>query len=184
MHDVVKNAKADMAKVVERAKDGFSGISAGRANPGLLSRVQVDYFGSRVPLQQLANVNVLDSRSLSVAVYDKNNVTAVEKAISQADLGANTSSEGQTIRVTLPSLTQERRHDFVKLAKQKAEEFRIEVRGVRQKVRQDVTEKTNSKKFSETDQHSIFKDLDSVTHEHIEQIDKAFLAKEAELREV
>jgi ribosome recycling factor len=184
MHDLVTNAKTHMEKIVERSKDEFAGISAGRANPGLLSRVQIDFFGSHVPLQQLATVNVLDARTLSVQVYDKNNVTAIEKAISHADLGANTSSEGQTIRVTLPSLTEERRAEYVKLAKQKAEDFRVELRSIRQKVRQEVSDRFNAKKLSESEQHSILKDLDTTTHDQVTLIEKALLAKEAELRQI
>jgi ribosome recycling factor len=184
MHSKVQTAQASMTKIVESAKSALADIRTGRATPGLLSRIQVDSYGSRVPIQQLGSIDVLDAKTLLISLYDKTQVANVEKAIAQSELGANTSSEGAKIRITLPVITQERRLEFVKLAKQKTEEFRVSLRSVRQKIRQEVNEAVKSGALSENELHSIEKDLDKTTNEFVHQVDQIYSAKEAELKEI
>jgi ribosome recycling factor len=184
MHSKVQTAQEEMAKVVESAKSALADIRTGRANPGLLSRIQVDSYGSRVPIQQLGSIDVLDAKTLLISLYDKTQVTNVEKALAQSELGVNTSSEGPKIRVTLPIITQERRLEFTKLAKQKTEEFRVSLRNIRQKIRQEVNVAVKAGALSENEQHSIEKDLDKTTNEFVHQIDQIYSAKEAELKAI
>ena len=136
--ETLLEAEEKMEKAIEVAKEDFAGIRTGRANAGMFSKIVVDYYGAPTPLQQLASFNIPDARTVLVAPFDKSSVPAVEKALRDSDLGVNPSTDGNAIRIVLPSLTEERRRDYVKLAKAKAEESRVSVRNIRRKAKEQL----------------------------------------------
>ena len=154
------------------------------ANPALVEKLKVDYYGSEVPLQQLAGFSVPEPRVLLVSPYDKGALKAIEKAIQSSDLGVNPGNDGQQIRLVFPELTQERRKEFVKLAKAKAEDGRVAVRNVRRHTRQELEHLAKDGEISDDELARIEKELDKVTHEVVAEIDKALEHKERELLEV
>src|SRR5690625_5272280 len=127
-----------MAKAVEVAKENFSGIRTGRANPGMFARIMVDYYGAPTPLQQLASFTTPEPRTIMVSPFDVSSIQAVEKALRDSDLGVNPATDGNTIRVTLPQLTEERRRDYVKLARSMAEDGRVSVRSIRRRAKETL----------------------------------------------
>src|SRR6266545_5282894 len=131
IEDTMQETETKMRRAVDVAKEEFSGIRTGRANPALVNRLTVDYYGAPTPLQQLASISALEARLLVVSPYDRNSTAAIEKAIRNSDLGINPANDGQVIRLAFPPLTEERRKEYVKLAKHRAEEARTSVRNVR-----------------------------------------------------
>lgn len=138
MHPKVEEARGRMQKAVSHLQDEFSSIRTGRATPALVDKLKIDYYGSEVPLQQLAGFSVPEPRVLVISPYDKGALKAIEKAIQASDLGVNPSNDGTIVRLTFPELTQERRKDLVKVVKGRAEESRVAVRNVRRHVRQEL----------------------------------------------
>jgi len=179
----VADCKEKMHKAVEHMMAEFSALRTGRANPVLVEKLKVDYYGS-VPLQQLAGFSVPEPRVLVVAPYDKGALKAIEKAIQGSDLGVNPSNDGQQIRLVFPELTQERRKEFVKLAKAKAEDGRVAVRNVRRHARQELEHQAKDGEISDDELARVEKELEKLTHEVIAEIDKALEHKEHELLEV
>lgn len=172
-----------MAKAVEAAKESFATVRTGRANPALLQNLLVDYYGTPTPLPQLASVANQDARSLLITPYDKGAMKAIEEAIrNMHNLGANPSNDGNVIRVTLPELTQERRKEFVKIVKTRAEDARVAIRNVRRSAKDDLD--ALKSEVGEDDVARAEKELESQTKQFIDQIDEAFKRKEAELLEV
>ncbi len=185
MIDDVKAATGErMAKAVNHAAADFASVRTGRATPALVERLKVDYYGSEVPLMQLAGFSVPEARLLVIAPYDKNSIKAIEKAVQNSDLGITPSNDGVVIRLTFPQLTSERRRDLVKMVKNKAEEARVAVRGVRRSARQELEALERNGEISSDDLEWAEKDLDRITHEHIAEIDKMLGRKEQELLEV
>ena len=182
--NMVGETRDKMHKAVEHLRDEFSAIRTGRANPVLVERIRVEYFGSEVPLQQLAGFSVPEPRVLVVSPYDKSAMKAIEKAIQASDLGVNPGSDGNVIRLVFPELTQDRRKEYVKLAKSKAEEARIGVRNVRRSVRQDLEAQSKDGELSDDEVARLEKELDKVTQEIVAEVDKILEAKEKELLEV
>jgi len=180
----VSEADKQMERIVEHSKEDFAGIRSGRANPALLNRVMVDYYGQSTPLQQLGLINALDAKTLVISVYDKNAVHAVEKGLTEANLGLNPASEGNIVRVSLPSLTEERRKDYIKLAKSKGEDVKIQLRNVRQKVRQELDKEVKAKQLGEDEKKGIEKHLDEVISKWTKEVDTIVANKEAELKEI
>lgn len=173
-----------MAKAVEHAQSEFSSVRTGRASPALLERITVSYYGTDVPLQQLAGFSVPEARLLVVSPFDKSSMDAIEKAIRDANLGMNPSSDGNVLRLAFPPLTEERRKELVRVVKNMAEDGRIAVRNVRRSARTDLAELEKESEISADDLERAEKELEKLTHRHVEEIDRLLDAKERELLEI
>lgn len=182
--DIRNEARDKMRKAIEHLREEFGRVRTGRANPGLVERIMVDYYGSMVPLQQLAGFSVPDARLLQIAPYDVNALDAIEKAIEKSDLGINPSNDGKVIRLAFPQLTEERRRDLVKVTKKSAEDARVAVRNVRRQARHDLEEFQKEGEISEDDLNRAEKELEKLTHEFVDEIDEMLQHKEQELMEV
>jgi ribosome recycling factor len=179
---VLFEAGERMRKAVEHARADFSSIRTGRAAPSLVEKIVVDYYGSEVPMQQLAGFQVPEARMLVISPYDKGALGAIEKAIQNSDLGLNPSNDGAVIRLAFPQLTAERRKELVKVVKGMAEDGRISIRNLRRSARHDLEELASE--LPEDDIARAEKELDKLTHAHEAEIDKALEQKEQELLEV
>jgi len=182
--DTLLEAEDKMDRAIEVAKEEFAGIRTGRANAGMFSKIMVDYYGAPTPLQQLASFNIPDGRTVLVAPFDKSSMAAVEKALRDSDLGVNPSSDGNVVRIVLPSLTEERRRDYVRLAKTKAEEARVSVRNVRRKAKEELDRIAKDGEAGEDDVTRAEKELEAITRKRVEMIDHLLSGKENELLEV
>ena len=182
--DVLAEALEKMGRASSRLLEEFAAVRTGRAVPALVEKLRVEYFGSDVPLQQLAGFTVPEARVLVISPYDKSAIKAIEKAIQNSDLGVSPSNDGHVIRLTFPALTQERRKDLVKVVKGKAEDARVAVRNVRRAARQQLEKSEKDGEISKDDLERAEKDLEKVTNEQVAEIDKVVLAKEHELLEV
>lgn len=182
--DTLLEAEEKMDRAIEVAKEDFAGIRTGRANAGMFSKITVDYYGAPTPLQQLASFNIPDARTVLVAPFDKGSMAAIEKALRDSDLGVNPASDGNVVRIVLPSLTEERRRDYVKLAKTKAEEARVSVRNVRRKAKEELDRIAKDGEAGEDDVARAEKELESLTRKRVEIIDHLLAGKENELLEV
>lgn len=180
---VIDEAKEKMAKAVTHARHEFANVRTGRAAPGLVEKLVVEYYGSEVPLQQLANISVPEARMLVISPYDKGSLAACEKAIRNSDLGLNPSSDGSVIRLTFPPLTGERRKDLVRMVKQMAEDNRVSVRNVRRHARSELEALVKDGDLSEDDLARAEKEIDGLTRATESQIDEALSQKETELLE-
>ena len=181
---VLDDAAERMHKAVEHARAEFSGVRTGRAAPALVEKIIVDYYGSEVPLQQLAGFQVPEARMLVISPYDKGSLPAIEKALQHSDLGLNPSNDGQVIRLTFPQLTAERRKELVKVVKAMAEDGRIAIRNRRRAARHELEAMVKDGDVSEDDIARAEKELDKLTHAQEAEIDKALEQKEQELLEV
>jgi ribosome recycling factor len=182
--DTVSDAERRMTRAVEAAQHDYQTIRTGRANPALLERVAVEYYGSSLPVNQLATISVPEPRLLVIAPWDKGAIPAIEKAILKSDLGLNPASDGNVVRLSIPQLTEERRKEFIKLLHKKAEEHRVAVRNVRRDANEHLKNLEKEGKVSEDDVHRGQEQIQKLTDKYIVQIDKLTEAKEAELREV
>jgi len=177
-------AEEKMDKAIEVAKEDFAGIRTGRASSGMFSKITVDYYGAPTPLQQLASFNIPDARTVLITPFDKGSMTTIEKALRESDLGVNPSNDGNAIRVVMPSLTEERRRDYVKLAKGKAEDARVSVRNVRRKAKEELDRIVKDGEAGEDEVARAEKELEVLTKKHVEAIDQLLAGKENELLEV
>jgi ribosome recycling factor len=184
IEEIKKDARERMGKSIESLKGDFTKIRTGRAHTSLLDHVMVDYYGSDVPIKQVANVAIEDSRTLTVTPWEKPMVQAVEKAIMTADLGLNPSSAGTVIRVPMPALTEERRRDLVRLVKQEAENARVAVRNIRRDANSDLKELLKEKEISEDEERSAENVIQKITDEHVAIIEEVLAVKEKELMEI
>lgn len=182
--DVKKDATARMQKSTEALKDALSKLRTGRAHTSLLDHIRVSYYGNDVPLNQVANVATADSRTLTITPWEKQMVPVIEKAIMTSDLGLMPATSGTLIRVPMPALTEERRREIIKVAKQEAETARVAVRNVRRDSNTELKNLLKEKKVTEDDEHRAQDDIQKLTDQHIASIDKILAAKEAELLEV
>ena len=182
--EIIADSKDKMAKAVEHLRDEFSRVRTGRATPALVEKMRVDYYGSEVPLQQLAGFTVPEPRVLVIQPYDKGAMSAIEKAIQQSDLGINQSNDGQVVRLVFPALTEERRKEMVKVVKHQAEEGRVAVRNVRRHARQELEALEKAGEISRDELERIEKDLEKATHEVVAEVDQLLTHKEHELLEV
>jgi ribosome recycling factor len=181
--DVLSDATARMQKAVEVAKDDFASVRTGRANPQLFQKILVSYYGTPTPLAQLASLANPEARTLVVTPYDKGALKDIEQAIRDTpNLGANPSNDGNIIRVTLPELTEERRREFVKIVKSKAEDARVSVRNIRRKAKDDLDSLKGE--VGDDEVARAEKELEQITKSNVDAIDDAFKRKEAELLEV
>lgn len=172
-----------MARAVVKARSDFASIRTGRAAPALVEKIPVDYYGSTVPLQQLAGFAVPEARMLVISPYDKGSMAAVEKAIRNSDLGLNPSNDGNNIRLSFPPLTSDRRLDLVRVVKQMAEEGRVAIRNLRRSARHDLEAFEKDGDMSEDELQRAEKELDRITHGREADIDLALEQKEQELLE-
>jgi ribosome recycling factor len=184
MHAKVDEAKDKMHKAVLHMQEEFAGIRTGRATPAIVEKLRVDYYGSEVPLQQLASFSVPEPRVLVISAYDKSAIKAIEKAIQASDVGVTPSNDGVIIRLSFPELTADRRKQLVKVVKARAEDGRVAVRNVRRHVRQELEHLEKDGEISRDDLDRIEKDLEKLTHDVIAEIDTMSGHKEKELLEV
>jgi len=173
-----------MHKAVDHARADFATVRTGRASPALIEKLRVDYYGTEVPLQQVAGFSVPEPRVLVVSPYDKGALKAIEKAISSSDLGINPSNDGTVIRLVFPELTTERRKELVKVVRHRAEDGRVAVRNVRRATRHDLDALETDGDISSDELERAEKDLEKVTHESITQIEQLLATKEKELLEL
>ncbi|MBO9687330.1 ribosome recycling factor [Roseateles chitosanitabidus] len=182
--DIKKNVEAKMAKSIEAFKNELQKIRTGRAHPGLLDQVHVDYYGSMVPISQVANVTLLDARTVSVQPWEKGMSQKIEKAIRESDLGLNPSSMGDLIRVPMPPLSEERRRDLVKVAKGAAEDAKVAVRNLRRDANEQAKKMAKDKVITEDDERRSQDEVQKLTDRVVNEIDKLLSAKEAEIMAV
>jgi ribosome recycling factor len=182
--ETLLDAMEKMDKAVEHVQTQFSTIRTGRAAPALVERLLVEYYGAPVPLQQLATIQVPEARMLLVKPHDRGSLAPIERAIRDSDLGVSPNNDGVVIRLNFPPLTEERRREFVKVVKNMAEDGRVAVRNVRRDARKHLEAAEKDGEISQDDLERAEKELEKVTHDHVERIDKAFGRKEAELLEI
>jgi len=181
---ILNEADSKMSKSVEATREEFAAIRAGRAQPSMFSKITVDYYGTQTPLQQLASFTAPEARIIMIAPFDIGAMASVERAIRDSDLGVNPSNDGRVLRCVFPELTQERRKEYVKIARTKAEDGRIAVRNLRRTAKQGLEKLEKDGEVGKDDVAGAEKKLDAVTKSHTEQIDEMLKNKEAELLEV
>ena len=182
--DVQKNTENRMQKAVENLKNEFIRIRTGRAHPSLLENIKVSCYNSEMPLNQVASISVLDSRTLSITPFDKTTVSAIEKAILQSDLGLNPVTAGLVIRVPLPPMTEERRKDLVKNIRNEAENIRIVIRNIRRDANTQFKDLLKEKTLSEDEEHRLTTKIQKATDKYISDIDQILSEKETDLMEI
>lgn len=182
--EAVREASEKMSRAVEHVQGQFSSVRTGRANPALVEKLPVEYYGSTMPLQQLASFQVPEARVLVVKPHDRGAITAIEKSIRESDLGLQPSNDGVVIRLSFPVLTEERRKEYVKVVRNMAEEGRVAVRNLRRDARKHLEMSEKNSEMSKDDLERAEKELEKATQEHVENIDKALARKEQELLEV
>jgi ribosome recycling factor len=181
---IMKDGETKMNKCVEVAKDDFASIRTGRANPALFNKIMVDYYGAMTPLSQLATVQVPEARMALISPFDKGAMASIEKAIRESDLGVNPGNDGVVVRVTFPQLTEERRKEYIKMAKTKGEDAKVAIRNVRRAVKEALEKLEKDGAISKDDLSRSEKDLEKITGDHTSKIDELLKHKEAELLEV
>ena len=177
-------AEEKMDKALEVAKADLAGIRTGRANAAMFAKVMVEYYGSQTPLQQLASFQVPEARTVLIAPFDKSSMAEIEKALRNSDLGVNPGNDGAVIRVVLPVLTEERRRDYVKLARTKGEDAKISIRNVRRRAKEELDRISKDGEAGEDEVARAEKELESLTRKRVEAVDDVLRHKEAELSEV
>ncbi|HEV2342626.1 MAG TPA: ribosome recycling factor [Actinocrinis sp.] len=182
--ETLLEAEDKMDKAVTVAKEDFSGIRTGRATPGMFNKITVDYYGTPTPVPQLASIQAPEARMAVITPYDKSSLNAVEKAIRDSDLGVNPSNDGNVIRVVFPQLTEERRKEYIKVARTKAEDAKISVRNIRRHAKEAIDKLIKDGDVGEDEGKRAEKELDGFTAKHTAQIDEALKHKESELLEV
>ncbi len=182
--ELLADARERMTKSVEATTTQFGTVRAGRANPNLLDRVMVDYYGAQTPLKQLATISAPEARLITVTPYDRSGMKMIEKAIRDSDLGLNPSNDGNVMRLTVPELTEERRRDLVKLTRGIAEEGRVGIRNVRRDVMHDLRELKNEGDVGADDEKRAEAELQKLTDEKVAELDALLKQKEAEILEV
>ncbi len=178
---VMEDCRAKMGRAVEHTRSELASIRTGRAAPALVEKIRVEYYGSEVPLQQLAGIQVPEAKLMVITPYDKGSLRSVEKAIMNSDLGINPNNDGTVIRLTFPPLTEERRREMVKVAHHKAEEGRVAVRNARRSARKDLEALEKDGDISSDELDRAEKDLERVTSEYVSEIDRVLQHKEEEL---
>ena len=184
INETLNEAASKMDKAVAVTREDFASIRTGRANPSMFHKLTADYYGTPTPLQQLASFTAPEARVIIIAPFDQSAMSAIEKSIRDSDLGVNPTDDGKTIRVVLPELTEERRKDYIKMAKAKAEEGRVAVRNIRRHAKQTLDKLEKDGEVGKDDVAGAEKRLDSMTKQHTDHIDEMLKHKEAELLEV
>jgi ribosome recycling factor len=184
LEDLKKDATQRMQKCVSAFKDQLKKLRTGRANTSLIEHIKVDYYGSEMPLNQVANIATEDARTLTISPWERAMVPVIEKAIYKSDLGLNPSTAGQIIRISMPALTEERRRDIIKVAKGEAENARVAVRAVRREVMTELKEMLKEKLIAQDDDRRAQDEVQKLTDKHVADIDHALAEKEKELLQV
>ncbi|MCX7992802.1 MAG: ribosome recycling factor [Fimbriimonadales bacterium] len=179
-----KDAEERMKHAIEHMRQDLAGYRTGRANPAMVERIMVDYHGTPMQLQHLASITVPEPRQLLIQPWDQSAVPAIEKAIQRSELGVNPVSDGRTLRITLPPLTEERRRDLIKQVHKRAEEGRIAIRNIRRDLHEHLRQMQKNKQISEDDLKRYEQQMEKLTHRYIEEVDKLQKAKDEELMEV
>ena len=182
--DIKKNAETKMGQSIEALKNNLSRIRTGRASPQLLDTIHVDYYGSMVPLSQVANLSLIDSRTIGVQPWEKNMAAKIEKAIRESDLGLNPASLGDLLRVPMPPMSEERRKEMTKLARNEGEASKVAVRNLRRDANESVKKLVKEKEASEDDQKRTEADIQKLTDKFIAEIDALVSAKEQDIMAV
>jgi ribosome recycling factor len=184
IEETLLEAGDKMDKAVEVAKEDFASIRTGRANPGLYNKVMVEYYGTPTPLQQLASFAIPDARTILITPFDKTALRDIERALSDSEVGANPSNDGNVIRITIPELTKERRKEYVKIVKSKGEDAKVSIRNIRRKAKETLDRLVKDGEAGEDEGARGEKELDVITKQHVDGIDELLKRKEAELLEV
>jgi ribosome recycling factor len=184
LEELKKDATVRMQKCVSMFRDQLKKLRTGRAHTSLIEHIKVDYYGSEMPLNQVANIATEDARTLTVSPWEKAMVPIIEKAIYKSDLGLTPNTAGQLIRINMPALTEERRRDIIKVVKSEAESARVAVRGVRREVMNDLKEMLKEKLIAQDDDRRAQDDVQKLTDRHVAEIDQAMAEKEKELMQV
>ena len=179
--EIKKNAETKMARSLEALKNDLQKIRTGRAHPGILDQVQVEYYGSLVPISQVANVTLLDARTISVQPWEKALGPKIEKAIRESDLGLNPSTQGDVIRVPTPALTEERRRDLTKVVRNEGEDAKVAVRNLRRDANEQARKLAKDKEISEDDERRSLEEVQKLTDRVVAEVDRMVSAKEAEI---
>jgi len=179
--EVKRHTEDKMRKTLETLKVDLGKVRTGRAHVGILDHIQVDYYGNPMPINQVANVTLVDARTIGISVWEKSMVAVIEKAIRESDLGLNPSPQGDMLRVPMPPLTEERRKDLTKLVKQEAETARVAVRNLRRDANTALKNLLKDKKISEDEERRMQEEVQRLTDKHISEVDKMLQAKEADL---
>ena len=181
---ILKEAQSKIDKAIEEAKEDFDTIRTGRANASMFNKISADYYGTQTPLNQMATFQTPEARMIIITPFDKSAIQAIEKAIRESDLGVNPSNDGGIIRVAIPQLTEERRKEFIKVAKNKAEDARISIRNIRRNAKDALDKSKKDGDVSEDDVKRAEKALDEITNKGVHGIDDVLKHKESELLEV
>ena len=184
IHDIKKNSELKMQKSIEVLKLDLAKVRTGRAHTGILDHIKVDYYGTLTAINQLASINLLDARTISVTPYEKKLFSSIEKAIREADLGLNPASQGDLIRVPMPSLTEERRRDLTKLVRVEAETARVSIRNVRRDSITQLKDLQKNKLISEDEERKAHENIQKITDHFVAEVDQLLVSKEAELMAV
>jgi len=182
--ETMLEAEEKMEKAIEVAKEDFATIRTGRANAAMFNKVTVDYYGSQTPLQQLASFQTPEARTILITPFDKTSIAEIEKTLRDSNLGINPNSDGHVIRVNLPQLTVERRREYIKLARTKAEDAKISIRNIRRKAKEEIDHLVKDGKIGEDEGTRAEKELETFTKKHVENVDTILKVKESELLDV
>ena len=182
--DIKKSAEQKMHKSVEALKTDLGKVRTGRAHAGMLDHIMVDYYGTPMPINQTANISLLDARTISVQPWEKKMVSVIEKAIRESDLGLNPSAQGDLIRVPMPALTEERRRELIKVVKHEGENAKVAIRNLRRDANQQLKDELKAKTISEDQERRTQDEIQKLTDRHIAEVDKLLQQKEAELLQV
>ena len=182
--DTLLEAEEKMDKALEVAKEDMATIRTGRANAAMFSKIHVEYYGSPTPLQQLASFTTPEARTILITPFDQSSLGAIERALRDSDLGVNPSNDGKIIRIILPQLTEERRRDYVKMARHKAEDARVSVRNIRRRAKDELDRIVKAGEAGEDEVGRAEKELEAITKRHVEAVDQVLAHKENELLEV
>lgn len=184
IEETLLEAEEKMEKAVEVAKEDFAGIRTGRATPGMFNKLMVDYYGAPTPLQQLASFQTPEARTILITPFDKSAMAEIEKTLRDSDLGVNPSNDGNMIRCVLPQLTEERRKDYIKLARHKGEDAKVSIRNIRRKAKDELDKLVKDGEVGEDDGNRGEKELDATTKRYVDTVDELLKGKESELLEV
>jgi ribosome recycling factor len=182
--ETLLEAEEKMEKAVAVAKEEFSGIRTGRAHPSMFNKITAEYYGTQTPVNQLASFHLPEPRMVVIQPYDKNSMSAIEKAIRNSDLGVNPSNDGVIIRVVMPELSEERRKEYIKIARHKAEDSRVSIRNIRRHAKDSIDKLVKNGDEGEDDGRRAERELEELTHGYIGQVDELLKHKEEELLEV
>ncbi len=181
MQKIIKDAESRMRKGIESYKAEIAKLRTGRAHPGILEHVRIDYYGSEMPISQVANVNVTDARTLTIVPYEKSMVSVIEKAILNSDLGLNPVSTGDVLRVPMPPLNEERRKELIKVVRTEAEAARVSIRNIRRDANAELKELLKAKEITEDEERRFVDDVQKITNKFVAEVDQLTTAKESDL---